>query len=115
MDHPLGLFNPSKLLQVDKTDAVVSGTDINTLHYLEFHMDAVCKLQSQNGLQLPSAFRQHAWNQLAVEPGYVADCVRKRDAVQCWEAEFATMDAPPPLFAGDGRFPPKLQAHPNWV
>ena len=25
------------------------------------------------------------------------------------------MDAPPPLVDGDGRFPPKLQAHPNWV
>ena len=97
------------------TDAIVSGTDINTLQYLEFHMDAVCELHSQNGLQLPSAFRQHAWNQLGVESGYVADCVRKRDSVQCWGAEFATMDAPPPLFDGDGRFPPKLQAHPNWV
>ena len=70
----------------------VPGTDVNTLNYLEFHMDAVCEPQSQNnGLQLPPAFRQHVWNQLAVESGYVADCVKKRDAVQCWEAEFATI------------------------
>ena len=97
------------------TEVNVPGTDVNTLSYLEFHMDAVSEPQSQNGLQLPPAFRQHAWNQLAVDSGYVADCVKKRDAVQSWEEEFATMDAPPPLFDGDGRFPPKLQAHPNWV
>ena len=97
------------------TEEVVPGTDINTLSYLEFHMNAVCELYSQNGLQLPSAFRQHAWNQMGVESGYVADCVRKRDALQCREFEFSVMDAPPPLFDGDGRFPPKLQAHPNWV
>ena len=96
------------------TEEVVPGTDTNTLTYLEFHMDAVCELYSQNGLQLPAAFRQQAWNQLGVESGYVADCVRKRDALQCWEEEFATMDAPPPLFDGDNRFPPKLQAHPKW-
>ena len=74
------------------TEVSVPGTDVNTLNYLEFHMDAVCEPQSQNnGLQLPPAFRQHVWNQLAVESGYVADCVKKRDAVQCWEAEFATI------------------------
>ena len=96
------------------TEEVVPGTDTNTLTYLKLHMDAVCELYSQNGLQLPAAFRQQAWNQLGVESGYVADCVRKRDALQCWEEEFATMDAPPPLFDGDNRFPPKLQAHPKW-
>ena len=47
--------------------------------------------------------------------GYVADCVRKRESLLCWEYEFSVMDAPPPLFDGDGRFPPKLLAHPNWV
>eukprot|EP00439_Symbiodinium_sp_Y106_P055220 s461_g7.t1 len=52
---------------------------------------------------------------MAVESGYVADCVRKRVALQCWEHEFTMMNAPPPLVDGDGRFPPKLQAHPNWV
>ena len=93
----------------------VSGTDINTLSYLEFHTNAVCELYTQNGLQLPPAFKQHAWNQMGVESGYVTDRVRKRDALQCWEHEFAMMDAPPPLVDGDGRFPPKLQAHPNWV
>ena len=48
------------------TDQIVSGTDINTLEYLEFHMNAVCELYSQNGLQLPNAFRQYAWNQMGV-------------------------------------------------
>ena len=71
------------------TEEFVPGTDTNTLNYLEFHMDAVCELHTQNGLQLPAAFRQQAWNQLGVESGYVADCVRKRDSLQCWEAEFA--------------------------
>ena len=97
------------------TENIVSGTDINTLSYLEHHTNAVRELYTQNGLQLPPAFKQHAWNQMGVESGYVADCVRKRDALQCCEQEFTMMDAPPPLVDGDGRFPPKLQAHPNWV
>ena len=97
------------------TENIVSGTDINTLSYLEHHTNAVCELYTQNGLQLPPAFKQHAWNQMGVESGYVADCVRKRDALQCWEQEFTMMDPPPPLVDGDVRFPPKLQAHPNWV
>ena len=88
---------------------------MNTLTYLEFHLEAVCKPQRQNGLQLPPSIEQHAWNQLAVESGFVHECVRKKDAVQSWEDEFATMDAPHPLFDGDGQFPPKLQEHTNWV
>ena len=39
--------------------------------FLEHHLDVVMKLQSEGGFQLPLAFRQHAWNQLAVESGYV--------------------------------------------
>ena len=97
------------------SENIVSGTDIKTLSYLEHRTNAVCELYTQNGLQLPPAFKQHAWNQMGVESGYVADCVRKRDALQIWEHEFTMMDAPPPLVDGDGRFPPKLQAHPNWV
>eukprot|EP00439_Symbiodinium_sp_Y106_P059503 s1162_g8.t1 len=97
------------------TNRIVPETDMNSLTYLEFHLEAVCKPQRQNGLQLPPSIKQHAWNQLAVESGFVHECVRKKGAVQSWEDEFATMDAPHPLFDGDGQFPPKLQGHPNWV
>ena len=91
------------------TDKLIPVSETNTLNYLEFHLEAVCKSQRQNGLQLPRSIKQHAWNQLAVESGYVHECVRKKEAVQ------TTMDVPHPLFDGDGLFPPKLQGHPNWV
>ena len=97
------------------TNKIIPESDTNTLAYLQFHLEAVCKPQRENGLQLPPFIKQHAWNQLAVESGYAHECVRKKSAVQNWEAEFATMDAPNPLFDGDGLFPPKLQGHPNWV
>ena len=96
------------------TNKIIPESDTNTLGYLEFHIEAVCKPQQENGLQLPPFIKQHAWNQLAVESGYVHEC-EKKAAVQSWEEEFATMGAPDPLFDGDGRFPPKLQGHPNWV
>ena len=71
---------------------------------------------SENGLHLPPDLKLYAWNQLAVESGYVHDCVLKRTALQSWEDEFNNMSAAPvPLYDGDGLFPPKLSVHPNWV
>ena len=88
--------------------------ETTTLEFLEHHIEAVCKPQSETGLHLPPDLKLYAWNQLAVESGYVHDCVLKRTALQSWEDEFNNMSAAPvPLYDGDGLFPPKLSVHPN--
>ena len=42
-----------------------------TVHdYLSVHIEKVGVQQNQGGLQLPTSFRNYAWNQLAVESGH---------------------------------------------
>ena len=55
--------------------------ETTTLEFLEHHIEAVCKPQSETGLHLPPDLKLYAWNQLAVESGYVHDCVLKEDRI----------------------------------
>ena len=72
-------------------------------------------LQIETGLPLPDTFKMYAWNQLSVENGFTAECIRKRTAFKAWETEIATSAKPNPLFDGDGHFPPNPSRHPSWV
>ena len=60
-------------------------------------MEAVMKLQTDGGFQLPLSFRQHAWNQLAVESGYTYDCIKKKTAISDWEEEFQEHECSQPV------------------
>ena len=95
---------------------IMPDAETTTLEFLEHHIEAVCKPHSENGLHLPPDLKLYAWIQLAVESGYVHECVLKRTTLQSWEDEFNNMGAAPaPLYDGDGLFPPMLSVHPNWV
>ena len=82
---------------------------------LEHHLEQVMKPQNEGGFQLPPPFRQHGWNQLAVEADFTYDCMKKKTAISAWEEEFKNMEAPAPLRGGDGKVPPPHLGHPNWV
>ena len=97
------------------SSVIIAELETTTQAFLEHHVEAVMKLQTDGGFQLPLSFRQHAWNQLAVESGYTYDCIKKKTAISDWEEEFKSMNAPNPLLDGDGLFPPKLQGHPYRV
>eukprot|EP00439_Symbiodinium_sp_Y106_P053554 s4109_g7.t1 len=50
---------------------IMPDAETTTLEFLEHHIEAVCKPQRENGLHLPPDLKLYAWNQLAVESGYV--------------------------------------------
>ena len=93
---------------------IMPDAETTTLEFLEHHIEAVCKPQRENGLHLPPDLKLYAWNQLAVESGYVHECILKRTALQSWEDGFNNMGTAPVLcYDGDGLFPPKLSVNPN--
>ncbi|CAE7335570.1 unnamed protein product, partial [Symbiodinium sp. KB8] len=58
-------------------------------------------LQIETGLPLPDTFKMYAWNQLSVENGFTAECIRKRTAfkVHNIQAKKSTMYGE--MFHGD--------------
>ena len=55
------------------------------------------------------------WNQLSVEAGFSAECVRKREALDAWENELTAAAKPNALLSGDSLFPPHPARHPKWA
>ena len=98
-----------------------SDIGLTAKEYIRQQVSRAYASQASGGLQLIESCLALSWSQLSVESGYSRECARKSEALNQWEdtiTEVLREDPavrPDALLAGDNRFPPNLERHPQWA